>query len=118
MSKLKFFITQSWLLIVAALFFGVLLAGAQTGLNPLIEANEQKKLSDNMKMLIIDANTFEIVTDEPLEIPVGKKTIKSSVFKGVGPAGDLVGYAFLAEGAGFADKIKLVIAADSSFTKY
>jgi electron transport complex protein RnfG len=117
MSKIKFFITQSWLLIVAALLFGVLLAGAQTGLNPLIEANEQKKLSDNMKMLITDANAFELAA-EALEIPMGKKTVLSDVYKGMTESGDTAGYAFIAEGAGFADKIKLVIATDSGFTKY
>ncbi|NQV31841.1 MAG: FMN-binding protein [Phycisphaeraceae bacterium] len=118
MSKIKFFITQSWLLIVAALFFGVLLAGAQTGLNPLIEANEQKKLSDNMKMLITDATDFVPATEEALEISVGKKTVLSDVYKGMTADGDIAGYAFIAEGAGFADKIKLVIATDSGFTKY
>jgi len=118
MSKIKFFITQSWLLIVAALFFGVLLAGAQTGLNPLIEANEQKKLSDNMKMLITDATEFKPATEAALEISVGKKTVLSDVYKGMTADGDIAGYAFIAEGAGFADKIKLVIATDSGFTKY
>ena len=118
MSKVKFFIAQSWLLIVAALLFGVLLAGAQTGLNPLIEANERKKLSDSMKMLITDATVFELVTEDPLEIPLGKKKVKSNVYKGMTESGDIAGYAFIAEGAGFADKIKLVIAVDASFTKY
>ena len=117
MSKVKFFIEQSWLLIAAALLFGVLLSGAQTGLNPLIEANEQNKLSDSMKMLITDANHFELAA-ENLEIPAGKKTILSDVYKGVTQSGDIAGYAFIAEGAGFADKIKLVIATDPEFTKY
>ena len=117
MSKVKFFIEQSWLLIVAALLFGVLLAGAQTELNPLIEANEEKKLSDNMKMLITDADQFDLAA-EALEISTGKKTVKSDVYRGVTVDGDIAGYAFVAEGAGFADKIKLVIAVDPSFTKY
>jgi electron transport complex protein RnfG len=117
MSKIKFFITQSWLLIVAALLFGVLLAGAQTGLNPLIEANERKKLSDNMSMLITGANAFELAA-EALEIPMGKKTVLSDVYRATTQSGDIAGYAFIAEGAGFADKIKLVIATDPSFTKY
>ena len=117
MSKVKFFIAQSWLLIVAALLFGVLLAGAQTGLEPLIRANEQKKLSDSMKMLIAEAKTFEPVASD-LEIPVGKKVVLSDVYKGVTESGDIAGFAFVAEGAGFADKIKLVIATDAGFEKY
>jgi len=117
MSKIKFFITQSWLLIVAALLFGVLLAGAQTGLSPLIKANEEKKLSDNMKMLITDANAFELAA-EGVEVPMGKKPGYSDVYRGVTVDGDIAGYAFMAEGAGFADKIKLVIATDPTFTQY
>jgi electron transport complex protein RnfG len=117
MSKVKFFMAQSWLLIVAALFFGVLLAGAQTGLNPLIEANEQKKLSDSMMLLITDAKAFELAAED-VEVPMGKKTVLSNVYKGVTESGAIAGFAFVAEGAGFADKIKLVIAADPTFTKY
>ncbi len=117
MSKVKFFIEQSWLLIVAALLFGVLLAGAQTGLNPRIKANEEKKLSDSMKMLITDANHFELVAED-VEIPTGKKVVLSDVYRGVTQSGDIAGYAFIAEGAGFADKIRLVIATDVGFTRY
>ncbi len=117
MSKVKFFIEQSWLLIVAALLFGVLLAGAQTGLSQRIVDNEKKKLSDNMKLLITDANHFELAA-EGLEIPTGKKVVLSDVYKGVTQSGDIAGYAFIAEGAGFADKIRLVIATDVGLTKY
>jgi electron transport complex protein RnfG len=118
MSKVKFFIEQSWLLIVAALLFGVLLAAAQTGLNPLIEANEEKKLSDSMKMLITDANTFKQMTHEDLGISEDKMKELPEIYKGFTDSNDIAGYAFLAEGAGFADKIKLVIATDAAFTKY
>lgn len=118
MSKVKYFITQSWLLIISAVLFGLLLAGAQAGLEPMIIANEQKKLSDNMRLLIADANDFALATEDVLEIPLGKKTVKSKVYKGVTAEGDIAGYAFLAEGAGFADKIKLVIATDPTFTQY
>ncbi|MCF7975420.1 MAG: FMN-binding protein [Phycisphaerae bacterium] len=117
MSKVKFFMAQSWLLIVAALLFGVLLAGAQTGLDPFIKANEQKKLSDSMALLITDAKTFELAAQD-VEVPMGKKTVLSKVYKGVTESGDIAGFAFVAEGAGFADKIKLVIATDPTFTNY
>lgn len=118
MSKVKFFVEQSWLLIAAALLFGVLLAGAQTALNPLIEANEQKKLSDNMKMLITDAKGFKQMTQEDLGVSEEEMKALPGIYKGLTDSNDLAGYAFIAEGAGFADKIRLVIAVDPSFTRY
>jgi Na+-translocating ferredoxin:NAD+ oxidoreductase subunit G len=39
------------------------------------------------------------------------------VKKGLDSAGNLVGWAFIAEGAGFADKIQLVVAVNGSFDK-
>jgi Na+-translocating ferredoxin:NAD+ oxidoreductase RnfG subunit len=70
-----------------------------------------------MMLLITDAKAFELAAED-VEVPMGKKTVLSNVYKGVTESGAIAGFAFVAEGAGFADKIKLVIAADPTFTKY
>ena len=46
----------------------------------------------------------------------GKK-IKSTVYKAVSETNECVGWAFNAAGAGFADKIELVVAVEKDFRK-
>jgi len=117
MSKVKYFLAQSWLLIVASVLFGLLLAGAEAALNPRIVANEQEKLNSNMQELISQASQFEMIV-EGMEVPTGTKSVKTNVYRAVDAQGHTVGYAFIAVGPGFADKIKLVIAVDARFDKY
>ncbi len=118
MSKITFFIKQSWLLILAAFFFGLVLALAQAALGPKILANEQEKLSTLMGSLITDANSFECVA-EAVEIQGAKgKTVTTDVYQGMTAEGQACGFAFIAEGPGFADKIRLVIATDSAFATF
>ena len=115
MFKITFFIKQSWLLVVAAFFFGLVLAIAQAGLGPKIAANEAAKLNKLMSRLITDANDFEILAED-IEIKAAKgKTLKTSVYQGLTAEGQKCGYAFIAEGPGFADKIRLVIGLDREF---
>ncbi|MHC4757691.1 MAG: hypothetical protein ACYTE8_03450 [Planctomycetota bacterium] len=61
MSKIKYFIEQSWLLIAASFCFGLLIAIANAGWAPRIEANRIKKLNDSMKALLPKAVKFEPV---------------------------------------------------------
>jgi Na+-translocating ferredoxin:NAD+ oxidoreductase subunit G len=118
MSKIKFFMQQSWLLILSAFCFGLLLAAAQAGLGPRIDENERKKLNDMMTSLISDANHFEPV-ETGLEIPGNKaKPLTTDVHRALDAQGETLGFAFIATGPGFADKIKIVIAADRNFTQF
>jgi electron transport complex protein RnfG len=118
MSKLKFFMQQSWLLILSAFCFGLLLAAAKAGLDPRIIANEQKKLNDMMTSLIEDASDFPLIV-EGMEVP-GKtgKALTTNVHRAVDAEGKTRGFAFIAVGAGFADKIKIVIAVDQRFSQF
>ena len=118
MLKIKHFIQQSWLLIVASFCFGSLIAIANVAWSPRIEQNEKDKLNNLMAALITDANDFSVAVKD-VEIPGSKgKSIKTDIYKALDSAGRNVGFAFTATGAGFADKIKLVIAVDSKYEKF
>ena len=112
MLKIKHFIEQSWLLIVASFIFGLLVAVTYASWKPRIDQNEKDKLNNLMKSLITDANSFELAVEDA-EIKGSKgKIIKTDIYKALYTDGRTLGYAFVAIGSGFADKIKLVIATD------
>jgi electron transport complex protein RnfG len=113
---IKNFIEKSWLLILASLLFGVLLAGANAWLDPMIKANEIKKFNEKASAMISGAADFESISEDKMELTSVKgKPIAIDVKKATDADGNCVGWAFVAEGSGFADKIKLVIAADAKF---
>lgn len=114
---IKNFIEKSWLLIVASLAFGLLLAGANEYLGPEIERQQAKKFSDEATKMIADAVKFEDVTTDPIKIKSakGKDITVKTLKKGLDESGKTVGWAFEAAGSGFADKIILVIAVDAEF---
>ncbi len=114
MSKLKFFWAQSWLLIVSAFFFGLLLAVTNAAWGPKILENEQREINLKMTALLPEAVRFEHVAD--VDINLGKgKTFQSDVLRAVSDANEYVGWVFDAEGVGFADKIKVIVAVDKNF---
>ena len=118
MLKIKHFIQESWLLIVASFAFGLLIAVANASLDERIKQNEKDKLDNLMKSLISDANDFQIAIGQA-EIPGDKGRVETTdVYKALGKDGGVIGFAFVAVGAGFADKIKLVIAVDSKCEKF
>jgi electron transport complex protein RnfG len=118
MFKIKHFVQQSWLLIVASFCFGLLIAITNTAWSPRIEQNERDKLNNLMKSLITDANDFELAL-EGAEITGRKgKIAKTDIYKALDDNSRSVGFAFVASGAGFADKIKLVISVDAGCEKF
>jgi electron transport complex protein RnfG len=117
MSKVKYFFEQSWLLIISAFCFGLLLAVANAGWSDRIIQNEIDKRNRLMTALIADANSFGLAIDDA-NIPGQKgRILKTDIYKAVDSSGKTAGFAFIAVGAGFADKIKLVIAVDSRCEK-
>jgi electron transport complex protein RnfG len=116
-SRLKYFIQQSWLLIVASFFFGLLIAVTSAGLSPRIRQNEINKRNRLTSALLPEAKDF-IPLAEPIEIR-GRGGRKESVqvYKAVSESGEVVGWSFEAVGSGFADKIKLVVALDANFAR-
>jgi electron transport complex protein RnfG len=116
MSKIKYFIQQSWLLIVSSLFFGFLLAIADAAWAPKIEVNKVKKLDNLMAELLPDAEKFQLVERFQIESP-SRKTGQIDLYKGVSASGQNAGWAFNASGFGFGGEIELVVAVDNDFKK-
>ena len=116
MLKIKHFIQQSWLLIVASFFFGLLIAITNAAWAPRIEQNKIDKLNDLMRDLLSKAQHFELEAELEIESFRGKK-VKSNIYKAISDANTCVGWVFNASGSGFADKIELVVAVDKDFQK-
>jgi len=115
--KIKYFVQQSWLLIVCSFFFGLLLAIANAAWSPRIEQNRINKLNDLAGRLIPKAKDF--VPLDKLGVTIEVKSLKGpkkkvDVYKAV--TGDACfGWTFNAVGSGFQDKIELVVAVDKDF---
>ena len=119
MFKIKHFIQQSWLLIVASFFFGLLIAVTNAELSPRIEQNKINKRNRLVGALLPEAKDFVLDTEIEIESIRGKKE-KVEVYRAMseaGESGECVGWAFNAAGSGFADKIELVVAVDKDFEK-
>jgi len=107
------FIRESWLLIVASLCFGILLAGVNYALKPKIDANASSKQNEALKELLINAQSFEAVVKDQTVENIGAPV---TVYKGVNN-GQCEGWVFGATGPGYADRIDLLIAVDAKFEK-
>ncbi len=117
MLKIKYFIQQSWLLIVASFFFGLLIAVTNAALSPRIEQNKINKRNRLVGAMLPDAKDFVLLEAEiEIESIQGKKE-KVEVYRAMSDAGECVGWSFNAAGSGFADKIELVVAVDKDFEK-
>ena len=101
------FLKQSWLVMAAALVFGLLVSGIYGQLDPIIKKNEKEKLDRAMRDLLTMTSSFESVPDEA--DPKGEKVL---YYIGKDAQGEVVGYAITAIGSGFADKIELLSALD------
>jgi electron transport complex protein RnfG len=113
---IKHFIEQSWLLIVASFFFGLLIAVTNAAWAPKIEQSKIRKLNRLMASLLPKATEFELEAELEIKSVKGKK-IKTKVYKALSEAGKCAGHCFNASGSGFADKIELVVAVDKDFQK-
>ncbi len=116
MRNLKYFFEQSWLLIIASFFFGLLIAVTNAALMPRIKSNAMAKLNHLAGGLLPTAQEFAPLP-EPVEIPAaGGKQESVQIYKGTA-GGQTIGWVFKAIGSGFADKIELVVAVDAKFEK-
>jgi electron transport complex protein RnfG len=119
--KIKHFIEQSWLLIAASFFFGLLIAVTSAALSPRIEQNKINKRNRLVGALLQDAklqakNFVPLDSEIEIESVQGKKETVE-VFKAMSEADECVGWSFNAIGPGFADKIELVVVVDQNFEK-
>ncbi|OHB68858.1 MAG: hypothetical protein A2Y77_10815 [Planctomycetes bacterium RBG_13_62_9] len=117
MLKLKYFLQQSWLLLVSSFFFGLLIAVTNAALSGRIEQNKAAKLNELTKVLLPDAERFQPVeADIEVELPNGSKE-KARVFEALSSDAQRVGWSFNARGTGFAGPVELVVAVDKDFQK-
>ena len=102
---------------VSAILFGSLLASLNYAWQPKIQIIEINKFNQLAGGLLTTATSFETAL-ESVPIDIGKgKIYDVAVKKALGKNGNLVGWAFICEGSGFADKIKLVVGVDTAFEK-
>ena len=116
LKHIRHFIKQSWLLMTSALFFGLLLAVTNAAWRPKIIQNEIDKFNNLAGMMLTEATNFEVV--ETIQVDTGKgRMVETEIKKAVNANGQCLGWAFICQGAGFQDKIKVVLAVDVAFEK-
>ncbi len=114
--SLRHFLQESWLLVGASFFFGLLIAATNAALSPRIEVNKIRKLTNLAAGLLAEAKRF-VPLAEPVELRVrGGKTEPVAMYEAVADD-QVVGWVFKVVGSGFADKIELVVAVDGPFQK-
>ena len=117
MSKLRYFFQESWLLMVSSVVFGGLLAATNSAWEPRIRQNEIDKFNALAGAMLPQAVRFEAIA-EKVSVDLGKgKTAQVEVKRGLTEQSQTAGWAFVCQGSGFADRIKLVVATDAGFAK-
>lgn len=114
MRRIRHFFEQSWLLIVAAFFFGLLIAVTNAALSPRIELNKVSKLTTLAKGLLPQAEKFA-----PLKTEIEVKTLdgrkqKINVYRAI-TDGQTAGWVFKALGSGWGGTLELGVVVDGSF---
>ena len=117
MPKIKYFIEQSWLLIVSSFCFGLLIAASNAALSPQIERNLANKL-DKLTTILLPAAKQFVPLDVDIEVQTtsGKKE-RVKIYKALSDTDECVGWSFKANGDGFSGKLELVVAVDKDFEK-
>jgi Na+-translocating ferredoxin:NAD+ oxidoreductase subunit G len=115
--QVRHFLEESWLLLVATIMFGALLATLDAAWRPRIIQNEIDKFNRLAGAMLTEAVQFDsAVEGMPVTGDKGK-IIATQVKKGLDAQGNVVGWAFIAEGPGFADRIRLVVTVDAPFER-
>ncbi len=114
--SLRHFLQESWLLVGASFFFGLLIAATNAALSPRIEVNKIRKLTRLAGGLLPEARRF-VPLPEPFEVKtLSGRTEAIMVYKAV-VDDQVLGWAFRVVGSGFADKIEMVVAVDEPLEK-
>lgn len=102
------FITQAWMVILLALFYGAALAGVQISLGGRIAQNKQDETYDMIPRLVegADQQQTESLT---LADAQGKER---RVYKALAADGSHRGWVIPAGGQGFADRIEVLVGVD------
>ncbi len=108
------YISQAWLVLVLALSFGGALAGVDVWLQPRIDANKLAATINEIPTLVPGADKAVSEQYEPVPVVVGEGKFETTydVFWALDENSTPLGWVIKASGAGFADKIELLIGVD------
>lgn len=111
------YLVQAWLVLMLAVCFGAALAGIEIALKPTIDQNKLNETRSQIPKLVkLTENGEEIYPDndktEEFVSPDGKLAYKAFTADG-----RHIGWVIKAAGAGFADKIELLIGLDAKAEK-
>jgi len=114
---------QAWLVLVLATAFGTALAGIQTKLGPMIEANKIKETMEKIPALVLGEDRTAKMMDQKESlviksriIEIEKNGIKKfyTVYDALFKDGSMAGHVAKATGQGYADKIELLLGLDAN----
>lgn len=114
MRSIKHFIEQSWLLMTAAFFFGLLIAMTNAALLPRIEWHQNAKFNNLAKGLLPQADAFTAIEQEIQIDAIDGKQQNMAVYRATA-GDDTVGWVFNAKGSGFSGYVEIVVAVDAKF---
>jgi electron transport complex protein RnfG len=114
--KLRYFIRESWLLIICSIFFGGMLAATDAAWKDKIEKNKQEKFNRKASELLGGDVKYEVI-EKALPVDLGKgKPTPVELIKGT-RNGVCAGWTFKCIGKGFGGDIEMVVAVDAGFEK-
>jgi len=111
-NPVKYFLEQSWLLLVSAFLFGLMLAMADSAWSDRIKQNNEEKINSLRQKLIADAVKYEPAVEKADIGIIQGRQVTVNIYRALDSAGRCAGYTFQITGQGFAGKIELVVAVD------
>lgn len=111
-------LAQAWLVLVLATVFGTALAGIQSRLSPVIEANKARETMEKIPGLVSVQKDADALAITPRVIDIRKNGIQKfytvyDVALKDGADGSPAGHVAKASGQGYADKIEVLIGLDA-----
>ena len=113
---------QAWLVLLLATLFGSALAGVQTKLGPVIEANKTRETLAKIPALVLGEEKAAKLSHQKKSLSITSRTIEIerngikkfyTVYDAAFEDGTLAGYVAKASGQGYADKIELLLGLDA-----
>ena len=113
---------QAWLVLLLATAFGTALAGIQTKLGPVIEANKTRETLAKIPTLVLGEDQAQQFSNPKKALSITFRTIEVekngitkfyTVYDAFFKDGTLAGHVAKASGQGYADKIELLLGLDA-----
>ena len=113
---------QAWLVLLLATAFGSALAGIQTKLGPVIEANKTRETLAKIPALVLGEDQARELSRQKKSLSITPRTIEIeqngikkfyTIYDAAFEDGTLAGHVAKASGQGYADKIELLVGLDA-----